>query len=52
MDTTDNTAPRTLAITVVNGNLRFIRQPLLLGHYRSMVLTGTESIMDGPSAPS
>ena len=46
MNATDNTAPRPLSITVVNGNLRFIRQPLLLGHYRSMVLTGTESIMD------
>lgn len=46
MDTTDNTASAPLLITVVHGNLRFVRHPLLLGHYRSLVLTGTESIMD------
>ena len=33
-------------ISVVNGNLKFVRQPLLLGHYRSLKLTGTEAVMD------
>jgi pimeloyl-ACP methyl ester carboxylesterase len=36
-----------LQVTVVNGDLAFIRQPLLLGHYRSLRLTGTEGLMDG-----
>ena len=35
-----------LPVTVINGNLKFVRQPLLLGHYRSMALTGTEWVMD------
>jgi phage gp36-like protein len=35
-----------LAVTVVNGNLKFINQPLMLGHYRSLKLTGTEKVMD------
>ena len=35
-----------LGVTVVNGNLKFIHQPLMLGHYRSMALTGTEWVMD------
>jgi hypothetical protein len=30
----------------VNGDLSFIRQPLMLGHYRSLSLTGTEYVMD------
>ena len=32
-----------LHITVVNGDLMLVRQPLMLGHYRSMRLTGTEA---------
>ena len=41
-------APRgaALRISVVNGNLSFVRQPLLVGHYRSMMLTGTEKVVD------
>ena len=35
-----------LHVTVVNGDLTFIHQPLLLGHYRSSLLTGTERFMD------
>ena len=35
-----------LRITVLNGNLSFIRQPLLLGHYRAAALTGTEAVVD------
>jgi len=36
----------TLQITVVNGDLTFARQPLLLGHYRSSRLTGTERVIN------
>ncbi|HZA99113.1 MAG TPA: CHAT domain-containing protein, partial [Gemmatimonadales bacterium] len=35
-----------LQITVHNGDLTFVREPLLIGHYRSSRLTGTESVMD------
>jgi CHAT domain-containing protein len=35
-----------LRITVTNGDLTFEREPLLLGHYRAMRLTGTEAVMD------
>ena len=35
-----------LCVTVLNGDLKFVRQPLLLGHYRSLKLTGTEAIVD------
>ena len=35
-----------LKLTVVNGNLKFVRQPVLLGHYRSSLLTGAEHVMD------
>src|SRR5258708_2932050 len=33
-------------ITVVNGDLTFIQLPLLLGHYRSSRLSGTEWVMN------
>ena len=36
-----------LQVTVINGDLRFIRQPLLIGHYRSLRLSGTEAVMNG-----
>ncbi|HVG44026.1 MAG TPA: CHAT domain-containing protein [Longimicrobium sp.] len=39
-------APPALRVSVVNGNLTFVAQPLLLGHYRAMALTGTERVMD------
>ena len=35
-----------LRISVYNGDLTFIRQPLMLGHYRSLRLTGTENVMN------
>jgi CHAT domain/Lecithin:cholesterol acyltransferase len=35
-----------LRVTVVNGDLKFVGEPLLLGHYRSSMLTGTEYVMD------
>jgi tetratricopeptide (TPR) repeat protein len=40
-------AEDTLNVTVINGDLTFVHQPLLLGHYRSLKLTGTERVMDG-----
>ena len=42
-------APRqeALSITVQNGNLSFVRQALMLGHYTSSTLTGTEAVVDG-----
>lgn len=36
-----------LAVSVRNADLRFISQPLLIGHYRSMLLTGAEAALDG-----
>jgi tetratricopeptide (TPR) repeat protein len=35
-----------LRITVLNGNLSFVRQPLIVGHYRALKLTGTERVVD------
>lgn len=35
-----------LKITVHNGDLTFIREPLMIGHYRSILLTGTEHVMN------
>ena len=35
-----------LRVSVLNGNLSFIGQPLLVGHYRSMVLTGSEAVVN------
>ena len=35
-----------LGITVVNGDLKFVRHPLMIGHYRSIRLTGTEHVMN------
>ena len=35
-----------LRITVTNGDLMFVRQPLMVGHYRAMRLTGTERVVD------
>ncbi len=33
-------------VTVLNGNLTFVKQPLMIGHYRSLTLTGTEAVVD------
>jgi hypothetical protein len=38
--------PEPLQVDVVNGNLSYIDQPLLLGHYVSLRLTGTEDVVD------
>ena len=35
-----------LRVSVVNGDLSFVSQPLLLGHYRALKLTGTEQVMN------
>ncbi|HYQ99385.1 MAG TPA: CHAT domain-containing protein [Casimicrobiaceae bacterium] len=35
-----------LRISVINGDLLFVRQPLLLGHYTATRLTGTERVVD------
>ena len=39
--------PTMLRVTVVNGDLAFVQQPFMIGHYRSSKLTGTEKVMDG-----
>ncbi|HYF20012.1 MAG TPA: CHAT domain-containing protein [Ramlibacter sp.] len=36
----------TLRLGVVNGDLQFIREPLLIGHYVSLRLTGAEAAVD------
>jgi hypothetical protein len=36
-----------LRITVINGDLTFVGEPLMLGHYRASKLTGTERVMNG-----
>jgi CHAT domain-containing protein len=35
-----------LSVAVLNGDLKFVRQPLLVGHYRAMTLTGAEHVID------
>ncbi|MEG0633641.1 MAG: CHAT domain-containing protein [Pseudomonas sp.] len=35
-----------LPVTVVNGNLKFTRDPLIVGHYASAGLTGSERVVD------
>jgi len=35
-----------LEISVLNGDLTFVPQPLMLGHYASLRLTGTERVID------
>jgi CHAT domain-containing protein len=37
---------RGLQITVHNGNLKFVRHPLLVGHYAASTLTGSEAVVD------
>ena len=40
-------APATaLAVRVVNGNLAYIDEPLFIGHYASMALSGAEAVVD------
>ncbi len=33
-------------VTVLNGGLTFVEQPLMLGHYHALSLTGTEAVID------
>jgi len=47
VDSPDAPAGGALRVSVLNGNLSFVRQPLLVGHYRSLALTGTERVIDG-----
>ncbi|MGZ5713036.1 MAG: DUF7379 domain-containing protein [Caldimonas sp.] len=35
-----------LHVSVLNADLKFVHQPLLVGHYRSIALTGTEFVVD------
>jgi CHAT domain-containing protein len=35
-----------LRVTVLNGNLSFVGQPLMLGHTRALALTGTEGVVN------
>ncbi|APW38026.1 hypothetical protein RD110_13165 [Rhodoferax koreense] len=35
-----------LRVAVLNADLRFVHQPLVVGHYRSLLLTGTEAVVD------
>ncbi|CAD5373490.1 CHAT domain-containing protein [Rubrivivax sp. A210] len=35
-----------LRLTLLNGSLSFVAQPLMIGHYRSLLLTGTEAVLD------
>ena len=36
-----------LKVTVVHGDLRFVAAPLVIGHYESARLTGTEALVNG-----
>ncbi|TDV25613.1 CHAT domain-containing protein [Paraburkholderia caballeronis] len=40
----DRGAP--LKVEVVNANLRFVEEPVLVGHYRGSVLAGAEAVLD------
>lgn len=35
-----------LQVQVLNADLRFVQQPLLVGHYRALSLTGAEAVID------
>jgi CHAT domain-containing protein len=39
-------APTGLRVVVHNGNLKFVNEPLLVGHYASARLTGSELVVD------
>lgn len=50
-DTRPDAAPsappaRSLQICVHNGNLKFVRHPLMVGHYAASTLTGSEWVVD------
>jgi CHAT domain-containing protein len=48
MEDTGPQRPRAAAlqVTVLNGNLSFVRTPLMVGHSRSLILTGTEGAVN------
>jgi hypothetical protein len=35
-----------LSVTVLNGDLKFVRHPLLIGHYHPLTLNGAEAVVD------
>ncbi|HZT54950.1 MAG TPA: hypothetical protein VFA35_01900, partial [Burkholderiaceae bacterium] len=39
-------ASAALSVTVLNGDLKFVRHPLLIGHYRPLTLNGAEAVVD------
>ncbi len=39
-------ASRALHVSVLNADLKFVHEPLVIGHYRSIALTGTEAVVD------
>ncbi|MDE2564592.1 MAG: CHAT domain-containing protein, partial [Burkholderiales bacterium] len=42
----DAAAGAPLRVRVLNGNLSFVAQPLMVGHTRALALTGTEAVLD------
>jgi len=44
--TISGTPSAPLRVTIINGDLSFIQQPLLIGHYHSLRFTGTEKVMN------
>ncbi|HTU67763.1 MAG TPA: CHAT domain-containing protein [Steroidobacteraceae bacterium] len=42
----ETTAGIRFSVAVTNGNLKFVREPLMVGHYTSVLLTGAESAID------
>jgi len=46
VESPDTLVPSALKVTVLNGNLSFVRDPLLVGHTRSLKLTGTEAVIN------
>jgi tetratricopeptide (TPR) repeat protein len=45
-DAVDQAMTARLAVSVYHGDLRFVRQALLVGHYQSLSLTGSEAVVD------
>ena len=45
-DMADSPQGAALKVTVLNGNLSFVRQPLMVGHTRALALTGTEAVLN------
>lgn len=41
-----HTAKAHLSVEVYHGDLRFLRQPLMIGHYQSLILSGSEAVVD------